>query len=337
MVSANSTAVPASDVTTASGATVSDVTVSSSDAVPIEHKYGVTEIVGRPERIVSIGYGEHEALLALGVMPIAVREWYGEFPYATWPWAQDELGDATPAVIPGDALNFEQIAALDPDLILGINSGMTAEDYGTLSAIAPTVAQPADYIDYGTPWDVAMRITGVAIGLPDEADAVVARIEALFDEARAAHPEFDGATAAVTFFFEEQPGAYASEDARSRVLTRLGFVVPPAIDDAAGDEFFVSISPEDLSLIDLDAVVWIGAGEDFMANIVGIPTRTGTRAYAEGREVFADEILSGAFSHSSPLSLEYVLEELVSELAAAVDGDPATVVPSAVVAGAIPG
>ena len=38
--------------------------------------------------------------------------------------------------------------------------------------------------------------------------------------------------------------------------------------------------------------------------------------------------LSGAFSFGSPLNIEYALEQLVPELALAVDGDPATSVPS---------
>ncbi|MEZ5252074.1 MAG: ABC transporter substrate-binding protein [Ilumatobacteraceae bacterium] len=119
--------------------------------VTIEHKYGETTIEAEPMRVVSVGFGEHDNLLAIGVVPVAVRDWYGEQPYATWPWAQDELGDATPEVLSSTELNFEQIAALEPDLILGIASGMTDSDYATLSAIAPTVAQPADYVDYGTP------------------------------------------------------------------------------------------------------------------------------------------------------------------------------------------
>ena len=61
-------------------------------------------------------------------------------------------------------LNFEQIAALDPDLIVGVSSGMTDADYDTLSQIAPTLAQPGDYIDYGMPWDVATELIGAATG-----------------------------------------------------------------------------------------------------------------------------------------------------------------------------
>ena len=297
--------------------------------VTIEHKYGETTIEAEPMRVVSVGFGEHDNLLAIGVVPVAVRDWYGEQPYATWPWAQDELGDATPEVLSSTELNFEQIAALEPDLILGIASGMTDSDYATLSAIAPTVAQPADYVDYGTPWDVSIEIAGRATGHVPEAEQVIADTNQMFADARDEHPEFAGATAAVTFFFEEQPGAYNSEDIRSRALTELGFEIPAEIDELAGDAFFVSISAEDLSVIDTDVVVWIGSGAEAFDAIRDLPTRPTMRAFAEGREVVADDLLSAAFSHAGPLSLEYVIDELVPELALAVDGDPATEVASA--------
>jgi iron complex transport system substrate-binding protein len=327
--SSTTTEAPASESTADVADTVPGDASDGAFPTTIEHAFGETIIETEPQRIVSVGYGEHDGLLAIGVVPIAVRDWYGDQPFATWPWAQDELGDATPEVLPSTELNFEQIAALDPDLIVGISSGMTDTDYATLSAIAPTVARPDGSADYGTPWDVSLEIAGRATGRSDEAAQVIADTRQLFVDTAAAHPEFDQATATVTFFFEGQPGTYASSDVRSQALTELGFIIPEEIDELAGDAFFVSISSEDLSPIDTDVVVWIGDGAETFENIRDLPTRASTRAFQEGREVVADDLLSAAFSHSSPLSLEYVIEYLVPELALAVDGDPATEVPSA--------
>jgi iron complex transport system substrate-binding protein len=327
--SAVATDAPSATSTQTPQATDTEPPADAAFPVTIEHKYGETTIDAEPLRVVSVGFGEHDGLLALGVTPVAVRDWYGDQPFATWPWAQDELGDAEPVVLASDEENFEQIAALDPDLIVGISSGMTEEQYEILSAIAPTVAQPDEYIDYGTPWDVALEITGRAVGRSAQAEQVIADTKQLFADAIADHPEFAGASAAVTFFFEGQPGAYGSGDIRSRALTDLGFTIPTEIDALAGDAFFVSISAEDLSVIDTDVVVWIGLGEDNTAAVRDLPTRPSTRAFREGREIVADDLLSGAFSHASPLSFEYVIEHLVPELALAVDGDPATAVPSA--------
>lgn len=68
---------------------------------------------------------EQDFLLALGVVPVAVTDWYGDQPYATWPWAQQALGDAKPTVLKlTDGFQFLEIAKTKPDLIVGVNSGM---------------------------------------------------------------------------------------------------------------------------------------------------------------------------------------------------------------------
>ena len=300
------------------------------DAFPvtIEHAFGETTIESEPQRVVSVGFAEHDIILALGVTPIAVRDWYGDQPYATWPWAQDVLGDAQPEVLPSGELNFEQIAALEPDLILGISSGMSDSDYATLSEIAPTVTRVDAAKAFGIPWREQLEITGRALGRSEEAAEVEAATDELFAAARAEHPEFEGQTAAVAFTFEELPGAYASSDPRAQILAELGFVTPPEFDELAGDEFYFTVSDENLATLDTDVLVWLVSDESGYAAVNETALRPTLQAYADGREVIADPLLSSAFSHASPLSLEYALEELVPELALAVDGDPETAVPS---------
>ncbi len=166
--------------------------------VTIEHKYGSTTIDAEPTRVVSVGFNDQDALLALGVIPIGIRDWYGEQPFAVWPWAQDELGDAEPVVLSpnGAELNVEAVAALEPDLIVGIYSGMTESEYELLSTIAPTIAQPGEYIDYGTPWQDQTRIVGRAVGKAELAEDLVTSIEDRYASIQTEHPEFVGATSA---------------------------------------------------------------------------------------------------------------------------------------------
>ena len=59
----------------------------------------------------------------------------------------------------------------DPLLALGVVPVGTME-YATLSAIAPTVAQPDEYVDWGVPWEEQTRTTGTAVGRAAEADAL---------------------------------------------------------------------------------------------------------------------------------------------------------------------
>ncbi len=61
----------------------------SEEARTIEHKYGNTEIRGVPGRIVSVGFNDQDPILALGVTPVTVRDWFGDQPNAVWPWARD--------------------------------------------------------------------------------------------------------------------------------------------------------------------------------------------------------------------------------------------------------
>ena len=277
----------------------------------------------------SVGFTDQDTLLALGVVPVGIRDWYGDQPDAVWPWATDELGDAEPTVLSSAELDFEAVAALEPDLIVGLSSGMTAADYELLSQIAPTVAQSADFPDYGMPWQEKTLVTGQALGRTAQAEEVVAETEALLEAAREENPEFEGATAAVSFLFDGQPGAYASADTRARLMGDLGFETPAEFDELAGDAFFFNVSPEQITTLDTDVLVWIVGSEAEAANIAALPTRSALTAAQEGREVLTDAELSGALSFSSPLSLPYALEQLVPELALAVDGDPATEVPSA--------
>lgn len=296
----------------------------------IEHKYGSTTIEAAPERVVSVGLLEQDALLALGVVPAGTTEWFGGYEGSIWPWAQPLLGDAPPPVSVGDAtaVDAERIAALDPDVIVALYSGLTQEQYDQLSGIAPTVAQPAGYIDYGIPWQELTRTLGAIVGKPAEADALVADVEARFEQAQAEHPEFVGATAVVATPYEGV-WAYGPEDVRGRLLTDLGFTLPEGLAEATGASFGGNISAEAIDLLDVDAIVWLDAlafeGE------LGGPLYADLDVHTQGREVHLSSYdpppLGGATSFVTVASLPYLLDSLVPMLVAAVDGDPSTLVP----------
>jgi iron complex transport system substrate-binding protein len=55
-------------------------------------------------------------------------------------------------VLPDTEINFESVAALQPDLILAVHSGFDRGEFEKLSKIAPTVAQSGKWGEYQTPW-----------------------------------------------------------------------------------------------------------------------------------------------------------------------------------------
>lgn len=296
--------------------------------VTIPHKYGATTIAAAPQRIVTVGLTEQDALLALGIAPVGTTEWFGKHPGAIWPWAQDRLMGDLPEVV-GDAagVNMEQIAALKPDLILALYSGVTKEQYDLLTQIAPTVAQPAAYVDYGIPWQELTRTVGQAVGKAGEADALVADVEARFAEVRAAHPEFVGASAVVATPYQGI-WVYGPEDVRGRFLTTLGFALPEGLAAITGAEFGGNLSMERADLLNVDVIVWLDAAD--AQGPLGGPVYASLPVHTEGREVFLSsngDPLGGATSFVSVLSLPFLLDGLAPRLAAAIDGDPATEVP----------
>lgn len=297
-------------------------------AASIRHRFGTTDLPADPQRVVCVGLVEQDALLALGVVPVGTTEWFGGHPGAVHPWASAALGAAAPPeVLPiADGIPFEQVAALDPDLILGVYSGLVQEDYDRLSRIAPTVAQPADSVDYGVPWQELTRTVGVAVGRADRAERLVADVEARFADARRAHPEFDGATAVVANYDAGTLYAFAGQDPRGRLLAALGFTTPGAVDEIAGGSYYAELSLERVDLLDTDVLVWQVASEEQRAEIDAEPLYARLPVATEGRAVHVldDTALGAATSFQSVLSLPPLLDELVPLLAAAIDGDPAT-------------
>ncbi len=299
--------------------------------VTIEHKYGTTEIPAEPERVVTVGFSEQDPVLALGVVPVGVREWFGEQPHATWPWARDELGDAEPTVLnmPFGELNFEAIAALRPDLIVAVHSGITEAEYQTLSEIAPTLAQPEDYPDFGVPWQEQTRLIGRALGREERAEELVAEVEARIAAVRQQHPEFQGATVAWASPAEGagQYWAVGPTTPPMRFLASVGLEVPPRLAAVIGNKDSEQISRERLELLDADVLVWQVASAEQRSMIENDPLYRRLNAAREGRSIFfvgLDDPIYGALSFSTVLSIPFALERLVPMIEAAVDGDPTT-------------
>ncbi len=290
----------------------------------IETRFGPAVIEARPERVASLDYNGADNLLALGIQPVTIRDWYGDHPRALWPWA-DPLLTETPTILRG-ALDFEAVAAAGPDVIIALWSGITDEEHARLSLIAPVVAVPEGVGDYALPWQEQVAIMARAVGREAEAAAQIAAVNDRLAAVAAANPDWQGKSASVAFVWEpDSPGAYTSSDIRPQLLADLGFVTPPAVDALAtgANAFAVTMSPEDMSAIDGDLIVWVTT-DDAYPHVLSLAARPYLTAVQEGREVFTDTDLGSAFSHATLLSLPYAIERLVPMIEAALDGDPET-------------
>ncbi|MGY1746444.1 ABC transporter substrate-binding protein [Blastococcus sp. SYSU D00695] len=296
--------------------------------VTIEHLYGETTIEEEPQRVVTIGLSDQDAVLALGVVPVAVSPWYGEYEHGVWPWAQDELGDGEPVVLNDGVRDeenppLEEIAALDPDVIISLYNGTTEEQYEQLSEIAPVVLPTEEYADYAISWQESVRVTGKALGREERATELVEGLEQRFADVAAANPAFAGLQTVIAERFE--PGSSvvrASADPRGRFFESLGFQVPEDL-DARADEFGeLVVSDELLDDLDRDLLIWnVGFAPEMRAEIEGLALWPTLDVVRDGRVLFVeDELISGAFTWSTVLSLDYALTELVPQLQSVVAG-----------------
>jgi iron complex transport system substrate-binding protein len=270
-----------------------------------------------------VDFNGADNLLALGVQPVTIRDWYGDQPRAVWPWADALLGE-TPTILSSGPLDIEAIAAAEPDVILALYSGITAEEHARLSAIAPVVAVPEGVGDYELPWDRQALIAGRAIGREAEAEAQVQAIRDRLDAAAAAHPDWAGRTVTLGTVWEGNPWVYTASDPRVQLLGQLGLVSNPAVEAlSAPGTFSVELSAEATGPFDADLLLWFA--DEGMGPIEDLALRGALPGVAEGREAFLGPQVTSALSHTSLLSLPYALDALEPLLAAALDGDPATV------------
>lgn len=290
--------------------------------VTIDHALGEVVIPAKPQRIVTIGWMAQDSVIALGEVPVGI-------PYTSWggdeegyyPWtkaALDALGEGYPTLVNyTDGIPFEDILALDPDVIIARYSGLTAEEYARLSTIAPTVAYAGE--QWSGEWRDITRTVGKVMGESERAEQLVRDTEAELAEARVAHPEFEGKT--FTFAGNVADGAsefaiYVSTDPRVQLMEDLGLVMSPGVKALPTDQGFnIPISIENLSSVDADLfIAWHpdDAGAEYVrkGNVV-----SRFRPVAEGRFIpIVDRAFVMATSAPSPLSVPYALETLVPRL-----------------------
>ena len=311
----------------ASGGASNEEAEASAFPVTIEHKYGSTTIESKPERVVVAGLREQDALLAMGVVPVATTDWYGDHPGGIFPWATDELGDAKVPVVlnQDDGIQIEKVAAQRPDLIIAVYSGLKKKEYEALSNFAPVIAQPKGKVDYGSSWQQETLMTGRAIGQPERAQALVDKTEKLIADTAAEHPDFEGKSAAnITDY--EGIFVYGPQDARTTMLEALGFEYPDELREAFPDEFGGQLSDEKVDLLDVDALVWFADGERTVKELKELPVYSKLGVRKQERDVFIrkNDRVYEATSFPSVLSMPLLMKELAPRLEAAVDGDPQT-------------
>lgn len=290
----------------------------------IEHKFGETTVEEAPARVVTLGYTDQDAVLALGVTPVAVRYWDGMAPegQAAGDWAADKITGDQPESYDAEDIEPEKIAAMRPDLIIATYSGIDQSTYDELSKIAPVIAQEGEYEDYQQPWDVTTGQIGAALGQPEKADELVNGVKDKMSALADKHSEWAGKTATIATYDGDRLTAFASKDPRQQFFTALGFAATPEPDAAAGDKFYGEFSKEEARKINADVVVWdqLSYAPEGRATVENEPAFANLPAMENGNALYLEDELEKAFGWQTVLSLDYVVDNIEEPLSAAVEG-----------------
>jgi iron complex transport system substrate-binding protein len=293
--------------------------VAKDGSVTVKHAFGETKVPAPPKRVVSAGFTEQDDLLAVGVVPIAVTEWWGGEPFAVWPWAQAKLGPAQPVVLNlADGIQVDQIAALKPDLIVATNAGVDQDTYTKLSKIAPTIPQsgPDAYFEQ---WKDQAVTIGAALFKLDEMKALIKGIDDRFVAAGTSNQQFSGKKVLLlqgTIFEDSAVATLAGW--RTDFLTQMGFVIPDNINAFGRDHRAFIPRNQMKSVLDAaDVLIWTTESDEDESRLAADPTFRQLRATATQRNIFTGKELAGAIAFSSPLSYPLVADRFPPVIARA--------------------
>ena len=217
------------------GGSASQSPADSSFPVTIKSALGDAVIKTKPVRMATWGWSSQDAVLALGIVPVAMPA----YPYGgvdgVLPWdteAIKTLGGTAPTLLKGSESGdplVEEFVAAKPDVILAPYSGLTQEQFDALSKVAPVVAYPDQR--WSTSWQDQALIIGKALGQQAQAEKLIEQTNTKVADLATKYPELKDKT--FVYGANNEPevfNIYRQTDPRVQLLVQLGMKVAPSVD-----------------------------------------------------------------------------------------------------------
>ena len=279
----------------------------SGDGVTITHSMGETVVEGTPQRVVVIGNQWLETALALGVKPVGYLV-PGMAPNMTVPWIPDNALEGSKQLSAAGDL-VEQIAALEPDLILGANYLMDQARYDQFSNLAPTIGTvTAAQVD---PWQDEVTTLGKAMHKEAEADKVVADVNGRIDAVAAKYPKLKEKTFLTCMLTTPTQLMVMADpkDGSAQTFTRIGLTMPEKLVAEAPAGGRLSLSPERLGDLTSDMLI-CGAAPGLQDKFTQLPGYADLPSVRQNGISFVDMATINAVNVPTALSVPYVLDKL---------------------------
>lgn len=296
--------------------------------ITIKHAFGETVIAAKPERVATVQWANHEVPLALGVVPVgfAAANFGDDDGDGLLPWVKeklDALGAPTPVLFDeGDGIDFEGVAATKPDVILAAYSGLTQQDYDTLSQIAPVVPYPESA--WTTNWRDMIRMNSAGMGMAAEGEALIAGIEQDIAATVAQYPQLKGKPVMFITHLDatdlSKVGFYSTRDTRVQFFLDLGLEMPRSVVEVSqSGAFSGEVSAEQIDQFDDVKIVVTYGGQELIDALKADPLLSKMPAVAHGAIVALGNDPLGTAANPTPLAISWVLKDYVKLLAEAAD------------------
>lgn len=291
-----------------------DDSASRGAKVTITHARGETTIEGTPEKIVALGNQWLDATLALGVVPVGYLDNVAMASKSTPPWEPKSLESAKSLTTTGNLA--EQVATLEPDLILVDPFIADQKTYDELSRVAPTL--PALSKEAVAPWQDQVTTLGKVLRKPDEANKAIAKVDDKIAAIAAANPGLRGKTFASTWLAGPAQLMVLTDpnDGSSKVFAQLGLGIPKNLTDSAADQGRLALSPERVDELTADLLL-AGYAPGLDEKYRQLPGYADLPAVKKGSVVFLTTQEISAVNTPTALSVPYILEKLEPAFAAA--------------------
>jgi len=264
--------------------------------------YGDVTIPTAPTRVVALSFASADELLSLGVTPITVAADPKTLDDMT-PWVADEIRATADASLTTASyeLNVEAIAAAKPDLIVAQTWQIKDKAaFDQLNAVAPTVAPDSDALNVD--WDVRLRTTADAVDKADEAQKLIADIQAEFAAVGDAVPDISSKTYQ---WVRVDPDGFGFGN--GAVFGLFG-LKPGTLQDNTQNS--APLSLEQTSKLDADLLAVWARSADLRTSIDDSKLFQQLPAVRSGAVYYADMAFANALNSPGPLALRWLKDQL---------------------------
>lgn len=213
----------------------------------VDTAHGAVLVPATPTRVVAVAYDTPFQLMSMGVTPVGIydySQWYDQYP-------AEQVASLKPIATIGKwgEPDLEKIAALTPDLIVGVADEVKDDVYAQLSQVAPTTlfASPSRG-DWENPLGKIADVTGATAALASgrqEFEDLVGRLSAEYQTALTQQKW-------ISYSFGDSDGQFSVQfpsGATGALMQRLGTTFGSVIASADPDSGYESYSVEKADLL----------------------------------------------------------------------------------------